>query len=189
MTPVRDGQSRPARAFIDILPNDDARAAFRAWCAARVGAGLPKLRDFAPFNLPRRLVPWSLLYHLRADGELVYGLAGEEMIYMFHGNPKGRRILDYAAPQERAARVALLMQVIRAGLPVWFVGALLFEDKAHVPIGRLCMPVATGEGDGILLLYVALGPAPLPRLEPRMRTSFDERDVFWCTQADIDALT
>jgi hypothetical protein len=70
-----------------------------------------------------------------------------------------------------------------------FVGALLFVDKAHVLIGRLCMPVATGEGDGILLLYVALGPAPLPRLEPRMRTSFDERDVFWCTQADIDALT
>lgn len=189
MTQACNGQPRPARAFLDVLPNEDARAAFKAWRTARTGPGLPKLRDFAPYNLPRRLVPWSLLYHLRADGELVYGLAGEEMVYMFHGNPKGRRILDYAAPEVRAARVALLKKIIATGLPVWYVGALLFEGKEHVPIGRLTMPVATGEGDGILLLYVALGPAPLPRLEPGMRTSFDERDVFWCTQADLDALT
>lgn len=187
MTPARDDHPDTARRFVDILPTADVRAAFRAWCRAKTGPGLPRLRDFAPFELPARLVPWSLVYHRRPDGELVYGLAGEEMVHLFGGSPKGRNVLYYAAPEERAARIALLQRIIDAGLPVWFVGALLFEGREHVPIGRLTLPVATGEGDGVLLLYVSLGPAALPRLDKTARARFNEADVFWCTQADLDA--
>jgi len=188
MTPARDDSAQSLRPFIDMLPTADARACLLAWRKARRGPGLPRLRDFAPFEIPPRLVPWTLLYHRRPDGELIYGLAGEEMIHLFRTNPKGRRILEYALPEERASRLAVLNQVIDGGLPVWFTGALLFEDKQHIPIGRLCLPVDTGDGPGILLIYVSLGPAPLPRLQPMTRTTFNERDVHWCTEAELDAL-
>jgi hypothetical protein len=186
MTSAADTDGRRETRFIDIVANDDTRSAFRAWKRARTGSGLPRLLDFAPHELPPRLLPWTLLYHLRPDGELVYGLAGEEMIRLFRENPKGRRVLEYAAPEEREARLRVILQSIRSGVPVWYVGRLLFEGKSHVRVGRLSLPVATGDGDGMLLLYVALGPAPLPRPSPGMLVQFDERDVFWCDVAELD---
>lgn len=177
---------RPKRRFLDLLPTDEVRAVYRAWLGARTGAGLPRLSDFAPIKLPPRLIPWILVYHLRRDGELVYGLAGDELVRLFHENPKGKRILEYATPEERAARVAVILRVIKRGMPVWFTAMLLFQGKEHRPIGRLCLPVATAGGEGMLLLYVGLDAAPLPRLSPAARITFDEHDLHWCTAADLE---
>lgn len=145
MTAAADRDSRASR-FIDTIVSEDARAAFRAWKRARTGPGLPRLRDFAPFELPPRLVPWTLLYQLRADGELVYGLADEELVHLFRDNPKGRRVLDYAPDDERQAQLGVILQAVRTGFPVWFVGSLALRRQVAHP-HRQAVP-AGGDGQG-----------------------------------------
>jgi len=184
-----DGRARGAvsepRRFLDALTAPDALAAFRVWRAARGGARLPQLRDFVPQRLPPRTLPWLLLYRVDAEGELVYALIGEEMLHLFRSNPKGQRVLGYADPAERAARLAVIRQSMRTGLPVWYEGPLLFENKAHLPVGRLCLPVAAGTQEACLMLYFPRTDLPRPRLAPGAPTPFDMTDLVWCSAAEL----
>lgn len=176
--------SQPGR-FVDVLINPIALQSFHVWKAARGAAALPQLWDFAPHRLPAAVIPWLLLYREQADGELCYGLVGEEMLHMFRFNPKGTRVLDYAEPAERGSRLRVIRHSMETGLPVWYEGPLLFENKGHLPVGRLCLPAATRERAACLMLYFPRMPPPVPRLVIGAPVPFDPSDLTWCTDADL----
>lgn len=161
------------------------QAAYLGWRSARKGAASPQLWDVLPDRLPRAVLPWALLYRTREDGELVYGFAGEEMRSFFGGNPKGRPVLEYAPPAERHARRAVIDRSMASGLPVWFVGSLLFRNKEHVPVGRLCLPVAIGEEGAYLLLYFVLADVSASQPLRAGESSLDEKHLFWATPDDV----
>ena len=175
----------PIARFIDILPAGDAQAAFLGWRSARRGAAQPQLWDVLPDRLPRKVLPWALLYRTGADGELVSGFAGEELRSLFGSNPKGQPVLAYAPPAERDARRAVIDRSMTSGLPVWFVGSLLFRNKAPVPVGRLCLPVAIGDERAFLLLYFILADVSLSQPLRAGESSLDERHLIWAAPDDL----
>jgi len=171
--------------FVDALPVADACTAFAIWRAARRGGATPRLWDFAPDRLPPHLMQWALVYRQRADGELVYGLAGEELTFLFGGNPRGRLVLDDAPTAERTARLRIIRKAMTSGLPLWFVGTLLIAKKEHVPTGRLLLPATIASGPAALVLYFPLPALPAKRPSLLGRARHDEGQVIWCTQADL----
>lgn len=183
--PVAD--AAPSASFIAHLPLL-ARGSFEAWQRARrscpKGQRLPELGAFAPIGLPREVLPWTLIHRERADGEFVYGLAGEELVRLFGKYPSGQPVLAYADPPERAARLAVIRSAVESGRAVWFTGSLLFEYKEAVPVGRLGLPALSGPADArervLLLLYFILGNAPKERPRAAGRAAFDPKSVVWC---------
>ena len=176
----------PHKRFIDILTPQSARDGFLAWRSARHGKRLPDLFDFAPLRLPRSVLPWSMVYRRLDSGELVYGLVGDELVYCFGENPKGKPVLAYAEPAERARRLEIILRSIATGLPVWFVGSVLFERKGHVPVGRLLMPVEEHGREAALIIYFILDEPPKEHLRIVRPTSMDPLQLVWCTQQDLE---
>lgn len=171
-----------------------ARECLAAWQAARKlrspGRLLPDLGAFAPMNLPRRVLPWILIHRERGDGEFVYGLAGEELAHYFGKYPIGERVLGYAEPRERAARIEVIRTALETGRAVWFTGSLLFEHRDAIPVGRLGLPALSGPANArervLLLVYFLLRAFPEERARDIGRIVFDPRDVIWCTDAEAD---
>ncbi len=178
-------QAEDRRRFADILPLPAARDAFAAWRRARRGDSLPALFDFAPHRLPPSVLPWVLIQRLRHDGELVYGLAGDELIRLFGENPKGKPVLEHVEPDERARRISLLIEVIEKGLPIWYLATLLFENREHVPVGRLVLPAADATERLIVIIYFLLRETSTPPLRLVGRPSVDAGQVYWCDAADL----
>lgn len=177
-----------ASSFADRLPADQARRAFHAWSVARAARsteGRPELGDFAPQRLPPECLPWLMIHRENADGEIVYGLVGEELTHLFRGNPKGRPVLAYAAPEERVQRLATIRRAMHAARPVWFTGALLFDNRASVPAGRLGLPAQSGANRVLVLIYFLLDVLPPGRPHPVGSANFDPRDVLWCAEAEL----
>jgi hypothetical protein len=181
-----DGASpEERRSFLDILPSEAARTCFRVWRAARRDNASPSLFDFAPLHLPRAVLPWILIHRLKADGELIYGLAGEEVVRWFGENPKGKPFLGHIEPAERAARLALIMQVITSGLPMWFLGTLLLENQEHVPVGRLVLPAVDNDEQVVLIVYFLLREPSAPHLRIVGQPSFSLTHTDWCRPEDL----
>lgn len=178
-----DGPDGPQ--FIDMLPTPQARDSFEAWRRARPPGGMPALHDFAPFRLPKPVLPWLLIHRLRPDGSIVYGLAGAELTHWFGETPKGRPVLEYADPGEREQRLELIRRLMLTGLPAWFTGHCLFEKREHVSVGRLCLPATDGEDRVLLLIYFVLGKLPDAQVRRLGRPSFDPRQVAYCTASDL----
>ena len=171
--------------FADCLPTARARDCFVAWLAARRAPEPPALHDFAPHRLPRSVVPWLLLQRLGADGEVVYGLAGEEVTHWFGATPKGRPVLDHVEPAEREPRLALVRQAMQSGMPMWFFGRLLIHGRDHVEVGRLCLPAIDRAQRVLLLVYFVLGKPPTPEHREVGQPSFDPSQIVWCQPADL----
>jgi hypothetical protein len=170
---------------LDALPVQRARDCFLAWRRARREEAAPHLSDFAPHRLPPQTMPWVLIHRERADDkEIVYGLTGEELVFLFGENPKGKPILAYADPVERAQRLAVIRTAMHTCRPVWFTGSLLFENKDACPVGRLGLPARSGRDLVLMLIYFMLGGVPAGRLRGQARPVFDARDVLWCGEAE-----
>lgn len=120
---------------------------------------LPDLHDLAPVMLPPAVLPWSMTYRRDPDRRLSYGVVGEELAFLFQGNPRGKTVLDYAAPEIRATRYAIIHRALDDGLPVWYTAQLLFENGS-ADLGRLCLPARTDSGEALLLLYFPLTQFP-----------------------------
>jgi hypothetical protein len=181
------GHAPSHRRFIDALPTQEARDSLFAWRSARRGETLPNLWDFAPHRLPPALLPWILLHRLRRDGELVYGLAGDELIRWFGENPKGKPVLATVEPAVRAQRIALVRQALATGMPFWFRGTLLLVNQQHVPIGRLCLPARDHDEHVLLLIYFVLGERPTQRLRIVTSTDVEPAQMIWCAPEDLAA--
>jgi len=177
---------------VDALASDDARAVFLAWRACRGQGGLPRLDAFAPFALPRAVVPHLLLYRQNADGALVCTLAGEELVTLYGFNPVGRTILELAPTPEGQRRVEQLSRTIATGLPVWYEGGVLIAGREHLDVGRLALPVTRPDGaPGVLLTgYYLSRDLAGKRLgtvvaRPDGPIAFKRALVTWCTEADL----
>jgi PAS domain-containing protein len=175
--------SRPR--FIDALPTQSARDCLAAWRAARHGEMLPDLWDFAPHRLPPALLPWVLIHRLRRDGELVYGLAGDELIRWFGENPKGKPVLGTSDAPVRAQRTALVRQSLATGMPFWYRGTLLLDNRQHVAIGRLCLPARDHDEHVLLLIYFVLGDSPAQPLRIVTSTDVEPAEMIWCEPDDL----
>jgi hypothetical protein len=181
-----------AARFLDALATDDAREAFRAWRRCRREHVPPRLDAFAPFGLPRTVVPHLLLYRLTVDGALLCTLAGDEVVNLYGFNPVGRTILELAPTPEGERRFAQLTQVIASGLPVWYEGGVMIAGKEHLDLGRLALPVARPDGAlGVLLIgfYLSRGFAG-KRLgaviaRPNSPIAFERAILTWCTADDL----
>ena len=183
--PANDSRACPPPRFIDALPSPQARDCLAAWRAARHGETLPSLWDFAPHRLPAAVLPWLLIHRQRRDGELVYGLAGDELIRRFGENPKGKPVLGDSAAPVRAQRVALVRQSLATGMPFWFRGTLLLDNQQHVAIGRLCLPARDNDEHVLLLIYFILGDTPAQRLRIVQSTDFAPEQTIWCEPGDL----
>lgn len=180
-----------APAFLDLLPTENARAAYLAWRAARRGEGegreVPELADFAPHRLPREVLPWLALHRETADGEIVYGLAGEEIIQMLGRNPRGGPVMANAPAEERERRLATVRRAMHLGRPVWLAASLMFDGRVPVPVGRLAPP-ARSRGERVLaLIYFLLGELPddLPVHSGLRR--LQEVEETWCSPEELAA--
>ena len=181
-----DAPAAPRTRFLDVLSPRPARDSFLAWRDVRHGRRLPALFDFAPLRLPRPLLPWSMVYRQSDSGELIYGLVGDELVHLFGENPKGKPVLAYAEPTEKARRLAVIMRSIESGLPVWFVDSVLFERKGHVPVGRLLLPVDERGRGAALIIYFVLEEVPTEYRHILGPTSMDLSQLVWCTQDDLE---
>lgn len=181
----RESRERTSQGFADLLPSQLARDCLAAWRTARRGETLPDLWDFAPHALPAAVLPWLLIHRQRRDGELVYGLAGDELIRRFGENPKGKPVLATAEPALRAQRIALVRQALDTGMPFWFGGTLLLDNQQHVPIGRLCLPARDRDEHVLLLIYFVLGEQPAQRLRIVTITDVEPEQTIWCAPEDL----
>ncbi|WP_341897233.1 hypothetical protein [Ferrovibrio terrae] len=120
---------------------------------------LPDLHAMAPAKVPPALLPWTMTFRRDADRNLTYGVVGEELAFLFRGNPRGGMVLNYATPEVRAARYAVIHRALDEGIPVWYTARLLFESGA-ADIGRLGLPTRTEAGAALLLIYIPLTPLP-----------------------------
>ena len=172
--------------FADLLPSQSARDCLLAWRRARRDDLLPALGDFAPQGLPAAVLPWLLIHRLRADGELVFGVVGEELVRWFGKNPKGQPILGGIPEEERQARIAIVHQSLSSGMPFWFEGTLLLENKEHLPIGRLCLPARHNAERVLVLIYFVLQhQGKLPRLRAFLPGTYDAARLVWCREEDL----
>lgn len=165
-------QAMPAQAQLVL-------ARWRDLCRAAPGR-LPDLHDLAPTLVPPALLPWSMTYRRDADRRLTYGVVGEELAFLFHGNPRGKTVLDYAVPEVRAARYAIVHRALDDGLAAWYTARLLFESGG-ADLGRLCLPARTDSGEALLLLYCPL--TPFPDMPQRRRRLGEERgEITWLSR-------
>jgi len=171
--------------FAEVLP-EAARQAFFAWRAARHEDDLPRLSDFAPHRLPRQTMPWILLQREQPDGEVVYGLIGDELLHLFPGNVKGQPVLQCAASQEQTQRMALIRRTLDTGMPFWFTGTLLFKGREQMPVGRISLPARSGRDRVVIVIYFLLDRAPGSEARTPSRTELDPRDVHWCGPGDLE---
>lgn len=167
------------------MPTQAARDCLAVWRAARQGKALPDLWDFAPHALPAAVLPWLLIHRQRRDGELVYGLAGDELIRRFGENPKGKPVLGDSDPALRAQRLALVHQSFATGMPFWFRGTLLLDNQQHVAIGRLCLPARDRDEHVLLLIYFILGEPPAQQLRIVTTTDVEPAQTIWCRPEDL----
>lgn len=152
---------------------------WRGLCRTAPGR-LPDLHDLAPALVPPALLPWSMTYRRDPERRLSYGVVGEELAYLFHGNPRGKTVLDYATPEMRAARYAIIHRALDDGLPVWYTARQLFESGS-ADLGRLCLPTRIDSGEALLLLYFPL--TPFPDMPERRRRLGEERgETIWLSR-------
>jgi hypothetical protein len=140
-------------------------------------SGLPGLHALAPALIPAELLPWTMTFRRDGARNLTYGVVGEELTFLFHENPRGKPVLYYAAPEIREARYAIIHRALDEGMPVWYLGRVLFEF-ASVQIGRLCLPTRTENGEALLLVYLPLTPLP-GAAERGARKGENPGDVVW----------
>jgi hypothetical protein len=185
--PDKESQARAARQprFADAMPTQAARDCLAVWRAARHGNTLPDLWDFAPHAMPAAVLPWLLIHRQRRDGELVYGLAGDELVRRFGENPKGKPVLGTSDPALRAQRPPLVRQPLASGMPCWFRGTLLLDNQQHVPIGRLCLPARDHDEHVLLLIYFILGETPAQQLRIVTTTDVEPAQTIWCRPEDL----
>jgi hypothetical protein len=185
--PDKESQARAARQprFADAMPTQAARDCLAVWRAARHGNTLPDLWDFAPHAMPAAVLPWLLIHRQRRDGELVYGLAGDELVRRFGENPKGKPVLGTSDPALRAPCLALVRQSLASGMPFWFRGTLLLDNQQHVPIGRLCLPARDHDEHVLLLIYFILGETPAQQLRIVTTTDVEPAQTIWCRPEDL----
>jgi hypothetical protein len=144
------------------------------------GRRLPDLHDLAPAMVPPALLPWSMTYRRDPDRALTYGVVGEELAFLFHGNPRGKMVLDYATPEVRAARYTIIHRSLDDGIPVWYTARLLFES-GMADLGRLALPTRTDSGEALLLIYLPLTPLPdMP--QRRQRLGEEAHQLAWLSR-------
>ena len=156
-----------------------------AWRSARQGETPPALWDFAPHGLPPAVLPWLLIYRERRGGELVYGLAGDELIRWMGENPKGKPVLGTSDPQARAQRIALVRQSLATGMPFWFRGMLLLDNQKQLAVGRLCLPARDNDEHVLLVIYFILGDRPPQRLNIVNGIDGEPAQTLWCEPSDL----
>jgi hypothetical protein len=142
-----------------------------------LAGGLPGLHALAPALIPADLLPWTMTFRRDAARHLSYGVVGEELTFLFHENPRGKPVLYYAAPEIREARYAIIHQALDEGMPVWYLGRVLFEFTS-VQVGRLGLPTRTENGEALLLVYLPLTPLP-GAAERGARKGENPGDVVW----------
>lgn len=158
------------------------RKALEQWADVKGDAKLPPLELLAPQRLPVDLLPWVMTYRRNKSRDLTYGVVGEELRFLFGGNPRGKTVLSYADPATQAYRYDLIHRSLDEGIPFWYSGDVLFQNMPRQELGRLGLPTSTANGEALLIIYF-LGvklPHPLPPLAEPPRV--DEATVVWLRQ-------
>jgi hypothetical protein len=146
---------------------------------------LPALWDFAPHGLPPAVLPWLLMHRQRRDGELVYGLAGDELTRWMGENPRGKPVLGTTDARVRAERIALVRQSLATGMPFWFRGSLLLDNQQPLPVGRLCLPARDNDEHVLLVIYFILSDKPTQHLRVVNSTDWESTQTIWCEPSDL----
>jgi|GEM_PF-6989170 len=168
-------------AGITAMP-EEARLLLQRWRALRQGDALPNLHDFAPSQIPPARIPWLMTYRQSADQQLSYGVVGEEIRHLFRKNLRGEPVLYYVDPKQRALRYGHINRSINEGRPLWFTGAVLFEE-CRLEFGRLGLPAQLERDRALLLIYFPLEPVPWPRPQPRHHSTPLPFDLVWLDEA------
>lgn len=152
------------------------------WRAARRSAVLPPLRDIAPIGLPAAMLPWTLTYRRDAEGNLTYGVVGEELVTLFGENPRGKMVLGYAEAAERQRRYERINQALDTGTPYLSCGGVLFDNAASLELARIGLPTRGDTAPVLVLVYFPLGPLPFPRLKVASFGPVDSGSFRWLTE-------
>lgn len=161
-----------------VLLPDDARLTLQRWRDASLSGQLPILEEFAPFLLPSASIPFSMVYRRVSERELVYGLVGEELLFLFKANPRGTPVLGYASEADRADRYSIIFRSFEEKRPFWFSGSVLFKTT-RLDFGRLGLPMQAKQHQSLLIIYFPRAPLPSPRPTEMVTSRMEELDVFW----------
>lgn len=159
------------------LPRD-ASLLLQRWRAVASSGELPKLEDFAPFQLPSASVPFSMVYRRVSEHQLVYGVVGEELLFLFKDNPQGKPVLGYATEADRSERFSIIFRSFDEKRPFWFSGSVLFKS-ARLDFGRLGLPMQAKAHQSLLIVYYPTEPLPTPRPTEMVSSKMEVLDVFW----------
>ncbi len=161
---------------VDLPPS--AQEALQRWRESAPTGGLPAMEEFAPFRIPRELLPFTMVYRRVGANELVYGVVGNDLTFLFKSNPVGTPVLGYATPEERAVRYSVILNSIDAHRPFWFSGSVLFKE-CRIDFGRLGLPLRGREHDSLVIIYFPRTPLPFPRPTPIEGRSLQDLDIHW----------
>jgi hypothetical protein len=157
---------------------DDAKWILQRWRDASLSGQLPVLEEFAPFLLPPASIPFSMVYRRVSERELVYGVVGEELLFLFKDNPRGKPVLGYASEANRADRYSVIFRSFEEKRPFWFSGSVLFKTT-RLDFGRLGLPMQAKQHDSLLIVYFPRTPLPTPRPTEMATSRMEELEVFW----------
>jgi hypothetical protein len=155
-----------------------AQIALQRWRESIVTDGLPFMEEFAPFRIPAAQLPFTMVYRRVAPRELVYGVVGDELTFLFRENPVGTPVLAYADAAERAARYDVILGSIDSRRPFWFSGSVLFKE-CRINFGRLGLPLRGRAHDSLVIIYFPSEPLPYPRPTPVGSNGLQLLDFHW----------
>ncbi|MDA1097850.1 MAG: PAS domain-containing protein [Proteobacteria bacterium] len=121
------------------------RALYDFWIDLRQGDGLPSRSDFAPTNLPARLLPHIAIADvIRNDERLDFGwrLIGTHTTANTGRDMTGRRFSDIYAGENHDDLVANYIWVVRNELPLRWYGNSQFVEREWMQLEVVGMPLA-----------------------------------------------
>jgi hypothetical protein len=164
----------------------EARQVFDAWRALKADDRAPRLLALAPHRLPASVLSRLMVFHAEPDGNWLCTVVGEEMRGILATSAKGHRLAELLSDAERTLRHQQFEQIVRTGLPLWYSGPLQLDEREHVVIGRLAVPLVAEAGEAVILVaYSYLGDPELVRLRRTPQSALGPTRAIFCTEADL----
>ncbi len=187
--PIDGKPAVPPLPFLRSLPTEGMRILLRYWVAARAGTAMPRRPIFDPLRFPDML-PLLQLHERKPDGRYLCRVSGTEVVAAAGYESTGRYLDEVVLPGHQASRTALFDRSLESGLPLFYDGRLMVQDRDWKRLQRLLLPLADAHGQPRFQLSLL----HFERLQPVMPALSDENhgiasvqmmtpdEIAYCTQ-------
>ena len=110
-------------------------------------AGLPKMTDVSPFNIPARVLPRVILLDTRAaPHRVLVKLAGTQICEEWGLEPTGLALKSVYTPDDLSIVMQDLMECVDSGQPNYVERRFFGVNERKIIYRRLMLPLGDGSG-------------------------------------------